>query len=290
MCRRSTVAIVACLTLLSACVSAGGEQGDTEIGRPADLAFDADAVAHSSLGATETAPSVPAETAIVEAEQELMPDAAAVSDVAGDPIGADGVVDTLGDDPELDSLWERCEVGDEQACDELFFLAPVGSDYEAFANACGGRRFIPAGACAIDSESGSLTPTTPAATGDGYGDNPGFDALWNACAAGRHDACDDLWTMSPGGSSYEVFASTCGGITFPADGLCSQRFGTPAGKDSFSQGYGDDAGLDAVHDACLSWGGIACDVLYRMSPTDSDYESLALTCGGRRDTGFAACA
>lgn len=47
--------------------------------------------------------------------------------------------DTLGDDPALDSLWRFCEEGSGAACDELFELAPLGSDYERFAVSCGDR-------------------------------------------------------------------------------------------------------------------------------------------------------
>lgn len=47
--------------------------------------------------------------------------------------------DTLGDDPALDSLWRACEEGSGAACDELFVLAPVGSDYERFGVSCGDR-------------------------------------------------------------------------------------------------------------------------------------------------------
>ena len=54
---------------------------------------------------------------------------------------------TYGDDPALDRMWDACEGGEMQACDDLFFESPVGSDYEAFGNSCG-RRNEPAGFCA----------------------------------------------------------------------------------------------------------------------------------------------
>lgn len=44
---------------------------------------------------------------------------------------------TYGDDPFLDELWDECENSPGQsgmdACFDLFFESPVGSDYEAFA-------------------------------------------------------------------------------------------------------------------------------------------------------------
>lgn len=46
---------------------------------------------------------------------------------------------TFGDDPALDELWAACEGGDGGACDQLFDVAPLGSDYEAFGATCGGR-------------------------------------------------------------------------------------------------------------------------------------------------------
>lgn len=43
-----------------------------------------------------------------------------------------------------------------------------------------------------------------------YGDHPVLDGLWDSCATGAMDDCDELWWMSPEGSEYETFADTCG--------------------------------------------------------------------------------
>lgn len=43
-----------------------------------------------------------------------------------------------------------------------------------------------------------------------YGDHPLLDGLWDRCAEGEMGACDELWWMSPIGSEYETFGSTCG--------------------------------------------------------------------------------
>jgi hypothetical protein len=43
-----------------------------------------------------------------------------------------------------------------------------------------------------------------------YGDDPGLDALWDACAAGEGKACDDLYHAAPIDSEYENFGYTCG--------------------------------------------------------------------------------
>ena len=56
--------------------------------------------------------------------------------------GFDGTsdADTYGDDPELDLLWDACETGDGDACDDLYLQTPIGSEYEEFGYTCG-RRF-----------------------------------------------------------------------------------------------------------------------------------------------------
>ncbi len=43
-----------------------------------------------------------------------------------------------GDDPALDDLYDDCESGDLVACDDLYFQAPLGSEYEEFGSTCGG--------------------------------------------------------------------------------------------------------------------------------------------------------
>lgn len=46
---------------------------------------------------------------------------------------------TYGDDATLDRLWDSCEAGDGQACDDLYLQAPSGSEYEQFGDTCGNR-------------------------------------------------------------------------------------------------------------------------------------------------------
>lgn len=56
--------------------------------------------------------------------------------------GLGGTVDgaqAYGDDPSLDALWDACEAGDAQACDDLYWSAPSGSEYEDFGATCGHR-------------------------------------------------------------------------------------------------------------------------------------------------------
>lgn len=49
-----------------------------------------------------------------------------------------GPIDDYGDDRTLDLLWDACERGNNQACDELYTSAPLGSAYLEFARTCGG--------------------------------------------------------------------------------------------------------------------------------------------------------
>lgn len=49
---------------------------------------------------------------------------------------------TLGDDPQLDRLWQECADGSGAACDELFAESPIGSDYEQFGVTCGDRNEV----------------------------------------------------------------------------------------------------------------------------------------------------
>lgn len=107
---------------------------------------------------------------------------------------------TYGDDADFDALWDACDVGVLEACDELYITSPFGSDYEAFGSTCGQTQSERFGQCASDD------PFT-------YGDDADLDALWDACAGGDLASCDDLWLTSPIGSDYESFGNICGGLS-----------------------------------------------------------------------------
>lgn len=55
---------------------------------------------------------------------------------------------TYGDDPTMDALWDQCEAGDAAACDELYQVSPLDSEYERFGDTCGGR--TDGGGCDVD--------------------------------------------------------------------------------------------------------------------------------------------
>ena len=48
-------------------------------------------------------------------------------------------------------------------------------------------------------------------SGGNYGDDPYLDNLYDQCAAGDNQACDDLFWQSPSDSEYEEFGLNCGG-------------------------------------------------------------------------------
>lgn len=133
-----------------------------------------------------------------------------------------------GDDGDFDDLWDECEEGNWDACDDLFMESPFGSEYEAFGSTCGERidtqefcddiagdlegldsGTISAGDSADetdDSSSGSDDSDEPTA----YGDDATFDRLWDECSGQDWEACDELFLESPAGSEYEAFGASCG--------------------------------------------------------------------------------
>jgi hypothetical protein len=92
--------------------------------------------------ATTTTSAADDATTTTEADTTDTTDATAAGGDVPDP-QAPG---DLGDDEALDALADDCFDGDFSACDQLFFDSPVGSDYEAYGDSCGGRN-EPAGLC-----------------------------------------------------------------------------------------------------------------------------------------------
>jgi hypothetical protein len=133
---------------------------------------------------------------------------------------------SYGDDPELDALWDACEGGDMQACDDLYFQSPVGSEYEDFGDTCGNRQ-APGEYCAVGASGEQTSDESTSGRGStsgepfAYGDDAALDALWDACESGDMQACDDLYFDSPFGSEYEDFGDTCGNRQAPGQ-YCAQ--------------------------------------------------------------------
>ncbi len=111
-----------------------------------------------------------------------------------------------------------------------------------------------------------------------YGEDPaGLDLLWSRCQTADMAACDMLYWYSPFGSEYEEFGKTCGGL----DPTASQFYCMYLN--------GGEPNLPALRSECAAGGFAACDLLYAVSPVGSDYESFALTCGGRNQAEYLGC-
>jgi len=112
-----------------------------------------------------------------------------------------GGIDTYGDDPRLDGLWDACGSGDRTACDELYWEAPIGSEYENFARSCGGT---------LEGSNDGSCAEAYRGSDAAYGDDPRLDALYDSCADGDMAACDELYWEAPVYSEYEMFGNLCG--------------------------------------------------------------------------------
>jgi len=58
---------------------------------------------------------------------------------------------------------------------------------------------------------------------DTFGDDPELDELYLRCEAGDPFGCDELYSASPAGSDYELFARRCGDRREDGRGYCAQR-------------------------------------------------------------------
>ena len=57
-----------------------------------------------------------------------------------DAVGTtNGAVNDYGDDAVLDLLWDACEGGNSQACDDLYLSSPLETEYLEFARTCAGQ-------------------------------------------------------------------------------------------------------------------------------------------------------
>lgn len=220
---------------------------------------------------------------------------------------------TYGSDSELDALWDTCADGDLAACDELYENAVDDSAYRVFGNTCGETSAAQSGGCEEElyadaqepSPSATVEPApepsptpspepspTPApapssasapAPWGSYGSDTGLDGLWDLCAGGDMVSCDDLYWLSPVGSAYEAFGSTCGQTTESLYGECDLYDPSSTGWVPSSSGwsYGDDPALDALWDGCAAGDWDSCHDLWWDARENSEYEYFAGTCGYR---------
>jgi len=186
-----------------------------------------------------------------------------------------------GDDDLLDALWIGCGAGQAASCDELFYSAQPGSDYEAFGFSCGGRENLRCVALlGEDPVPEALTPETPAPGLDGA-----LDHWWAECADGSARACDQLLLTSPGGSDYYAFGNTCGGRAVTYCGELLGDDGLPPVLTAVrpdDPAPGEDEFLDRLWEACSGGNALGCEQLYAAAPYGSAYERFGISCGGRR--------
>lgn len=138
---------------------------------------------------------------------------------------------------------------------------------------------------------------------------PDSDRLYNQCAGGDPQACEELYQTSDAGSSDERFGETCGGrtdgtvecaeadMTSPAnswtgdanDDSAVQTGPAPLAIDdpngcmltACEEGaaFGDNSRLDNLYTACEGGNMDACDDLFLLSNVGSEYEEMGATCG-----------
>lgn len=163
---------------------------------------------------------------------------------------ADHVVDEMGEDS-FEGVDFSAEEPPDEIADDLFAAA-----------------FDSLESCDIDpadfAGSGS-DDDDDADSGDGtYGSDPELDALYDACADGDYEACDDLYNQSPSGSEYEEFGDTCGDRNEPS-GYCVDLYGEDGGdsstdspdfgadfEDQIADAYETSLGLSREKAECLA--------------------------------------
>jgi hypothetical protein len=80
-------------------------------------------IAGCSAEYQEAATTAPREPARVDQPAPVRPE----------PEPEPDIPNTYGDDRFFDRLWDQCDDGDLDACEELFWESPVGSEYESYA-------------------------------------------------------------------------------------------------------------------------------------------------------------
>jgi hypothetical protein len=142
----------------------------------------------------------------IDAQRAAGPSTTTAGDEAVPPDG-------LGDDPDLDALAQACFEGELAACDHLYLQSPVGSDYEAYGDTCGGRQEAGTGQwCGLSAAAEPTVPTSgEPVPPDGLGTDPALDALAQSCYAGDMAACDELYGSAEDGSEYQRYGDTCAG-------------------------------------------------------------------------------
>jgi hypothetical protein len=180
-----------------------GLRGDENIAALDELDDDTAGMV-GSLAAIETLADVP---------DEFRPAANAALTILSGCLGDDDVAaldstaNAYGEDPLLDQLWDRCGDSDLAACEMLYLMSAVGSEYEAYAQTCGSDADASEGQCFVDAGVSTDVAEFRRAceAGDGvgcdmvglYGEVPGPDEDVAATCGGRVDAAltEDFWCV-----------------------------------------------------------------------------------------------
>jgi len=144
----------------------------------------------------------------------------------------------------------------------------------------------------IDAYEECLTPEEFANTAGGnstlaYGDDARLDELHDRCADGDLRLCDTLYWSAPAGSDYGAFAADCGGNRPAAMYSCSLE-----GAVDPATGFADleSAQINDLSASCVDGDMVACDLLFFITPLDSDHNDVGFTCGGRIGIGaYSGC-
>lgn len=193
---------------------------------------------------------------------------------------------SYGDDAGLDRLYDSCAAGDLEACDDLWRSSPWGSEYDSFANTCGGTTSGSYGMCALEQQweeearayeaeverqeaeaEREAAEQQAAEEREAAAEQAALDALVNSCEGGDMQACDDLsWEADYGSAEYAV-SDTCGGHFPDGWGSCVDR-------------ESQAAELESLVGLCQSGDMQACDDLWYAADTSTPAHGVAEDCGG----------
>lgn len=209
--------------------------------------------------------------ATCDTSREVVPDT--WSGDAAPPAEPESGAQAYGEDPDLDLLYDACAEGDMDACDDLYWSSPYGSEYEAFGASCGGTGTAAYGYCSREGD--AADPSSDL-----------LDQLDAECADGDLASCDTLYWRSGLGSEQEDWASTCGERT-DVEHAGSCRYADEVG-DGIDVAVEPD--LELLREECVGGDLVTCDELYWNSPLGSEDEELGGTCGGRQEiSSFGRC-
>ena len=194
-------------------------------------------------GIEEETTTTAEETTTTEEGDDGGDDAGDDADDAGDDSAGGDLPDgqapgDLGDDSALDAVADTCFEGDMGACDVLYFVSEGGSDYELYADTCGGRQDAGTGDLCTEVFDFDLPDGQAPGT---LGDDADLDDLAEECFDGDMDSCDELYGDSPSGSDYEVYAVTCGGRLPASAGAALLDLVSAQGSAFCADAYGNAA-------------------------------------------------